>query len=63
LAIGHLVRQEQLRFLRETARRLRDIGARSADPARSELLRLAQEIEREAEDLAVVALRGRDGTA
>lgn len=63
LAVGGLVRQEQLRFLRDTARRLRDIGTRSADPARGELLRLAQEIEREAEDLAVVGLRSNDGAA
>lgn len=61
LAIARLVRQEQLRFLRATAQRLREIGARSADSARGELLRLAQEIEREAEALAVVGLWGGDG--
>lgn len=61
MPIARLVRQEQLRFLRATAQRLREIGARSADPARSELLRLAQEIDQEAEDLAVVGLRGGDG--
>lgn len=61
LAIARLVRQEHLRFLRATAQRLRDIGARSADSARGELLRLAQEIDQETEALAVVGLWGGDG--
>jgi len=61
VALGYMVRQEQLRFLRQTALRLREIGAVSPATVSSELLRLAAEIEREADDLGVIALRNGNG--
>ena len=52
------VKREQLRFLRDTARKLREIGIpTTANDMRPELLRLANQIDQEADDLEVVARR------
>lgn len=61
MAVDYMVKQEQLRFLRRTARRLREIGVVSPETVSNELLRLAAEIEREADDLGVIALRNGNG--
>ena len=53
-----LVKREQLRFLRDTARKLREIGVPSSEnDMRPELLRLANQIDREADDLEVISRR------
>ncbi len=51
-------KREQLRFLRDTARKLREIGIPSTEnDMRPELLRLANQIDQEADDLEVVSRR------
>jgi len=58
MAALQLVKREQLRFLRDTARRMRELaGPESPNNMRVEMLRLAVEIDQEADDLEVVALR------
>lgn len=61
MALGYMVKQEQLRFLRQTAQRLRELGALPPETVSRELLRLAAAIEREADDLGVIALRNGNG--
>lgn len=52
------VKREQLRFLRDTARKLREIGIPTTEnDMRPELLRLANQIDQEADDLEVVSRR------
>lgn len=60
MAAVQIVKREQLRFLRDTARRMREL----ADPVgpnnmRSEMLRLSREIDQEADDLEVISRRDR----
>jgi hypothetical protein len=55
MAVG--VKLEQLRFLRETARKLQNIADNSPLDIRAKLLKLVTEIEREASDLDVIAWR------
>jgi hypothetical protein len=52
-----LVRREQLRFLRDTARNLRVIAFEPTCSRSDELRRLAKDVEREADDLEVISLR------
>jgi hypothetical protein len=57
-----LVKREQLRFLRDTARRMRELAEPEvANNMRPEMLRLAGEIDQEADDLEVMSLRDCDG--
>jgi hypothetical protein len=55
---GNALKREQLRFLRDTARKLREIGIpTSQNDMRPELLRLANQIDQEADDLEMIARR------
>ena len=60
MAAVQIVKREQLRFLRDTARRMRELAEPVApDNMRSEMLRLSREIDQEADDLEVISLRDR----
>jgi len=60
MAAVQLVKREQLRFLRDTARRMRElVDPEASNTMRLEMLRLAGEIDQEADDLEVIALRQR----
>jgi len=55
-----LVKRQQLRFLRDTARRMRELAeSELPNNRRSEMLRLAGEIEGEADDLEMTSERDR----
>ena len=54
------IKREQLRFLRDTARRERELADTEApDNRRAERLGLASQIDREADDLEAIFLRER----
>ena len=55
MVVEHSVKLEILRFLRDTARRMREVGADTANSVSAELLRMAKELDQEADDLEVVA--------
>lgn len=58
MATVQLVKREQLRFLRDTARRMREIADPEApNTMRVEMLQLASQIDQEADDLEVISLR------
>ena len=62
MAAMQLVKREQLRFLRDTARRMRELAEPEvANNMRAEMLRLAGEIDLEADEMEVISLRDRDG--
>jgi len=62
MAAMQLVKREQLRFLRDTARRMRELAEPEvANNMRVEMLRLAGEIDLEADEMEVISLRDRDG--
>jgi hypothetical protein len=60
MAETRLVKLEQLRFLRDTARKMRELAdPETPNKMRFEMLRLAGEIEQEANDLEVISLQAR----
>jgi hypothetical protein len=60
MAAVALVKREQLRFLRDTARRMRELAEPEfPNNMRVEMMRLAVKIDREADDLEVISLRDR----
>jgi hypothetical protein len=58
MAAVQLVKREQLRFLRDAARRMREMADPEApNRMRVEMLQLASQIDQEADDLEVISLR------
>jgi hypothetical protein len=55
MVVEQSVKLEILRFLRGTAGRMREVASNTANSVSAELLRMAQELDQEADDLEIVA--------
>lgn len=55
MVVEQSVRLEILRFLRATARRMREVATDTANSVSAELLRMAKELDQEADNLEIVA--------